>query len=92
MLTQKIELANHESRLEGNKMAQKKLVKSTKNVWVSGVFAGIGEYFGWGPTAITAMRIVFIILTVASYGILMFVYIFVSMRMKKPDSMRKDEK
>ena len=70
-------------------MAQKKLVKSTKNVWVSGVFAGIGEYFGWGPAAITTLRVIFIILTIASYGLLMFVYIFLSLRLKKPDDSKK---
>lgn len=64
-------------------MTSKKLTKSSTNIWVTGVIAGIGEYFGWGRGRIKAMRIGFLILTFASYGGLMFVYIIASLLLSK---------
>lgn len=60
-------------------MFQGKFKKSQTNVWVSGLIAGIGEYFGWGKGAIKAMRIIFLILVIGSYGGLMFAYIIASL-------------
>ncbi len=64
-------------------MASRKLTKSSTNIWVTGVIAGIGEYFGWGRKRITALRVIFLLLLVGSYGGLMFAYIIASLLIPK---------
>ncbi|PCS00491.1 PspC domain-containing protein [Lactococcus fujiensis] len=64
-------------------MTSRKLTKSNQNVWVTGVIAGLGEYFGWGAGRITAMRIAFIIALIVGYGTPVFVYIVASLLIPK---------
>lgn len=64
-------------------MTSRKLTKSNNNVWVTGVIAGLGEYFGWGAGRITAMRVVFIILLIVGYGTPLFAYIIASLLIPK---------
>lgn len=69
-------------------MSSRKLTKSNTNVWVTGVIAGLGEYFGWGPGRILAMRIAFIVLLIAGYGTPVFLYLLGSFLMPKGASKR----
>jgi phage shock protein C len=51
---------------------QKRLYRSTKNVMVSGVCGGIAEFFGIDPSII---RILWVLLTLASVGMGIIAYI-----------------
>ena len=66
-----------------DKMTSRKLTKSNQNIWVTGVIAGLGEYFGWGTGRITALRIIFILAILAGYGLPVFAYIIASLWIPK---------
>jgi phage shock protein C len=51
---------------------QKRLFRSTKNVMISGVCGGIAEYAGIDPSII---RILWVVLTLASVGVGLIAYI-----------------
>ena len=53
-------------------LMQKRLYRSTKNVMVSGVCGGIAEFFGIDPSII---RILWVLLTLASVGMGIIAYI-----------------
>lgn len=59
-------------------MKSRQLTKSTDNKMVSGVIAGICEYFGWGADVVTILRILFLIMAFSSMGGLIFLYIVAS--------------
>jgi phage shock protein PspC (stress-responsive transcriptional regulator) len=64
-------------------MTSRKLTKSSTNIWVTGVIAGVGEYFGWGRGTIMVLRLVFILLILGSYGGLVLAYIIASLLIPK---------
>lgn len=59
-------------------MNSRQLTKSSKNRMVSGVIAGICEYFGWSSDVVTILRILFIILAFSSMGGLIPLYFVAS--------------
>ncbi|QDK69868.1 PspC domain-containing protein [Lactococcus protaetiae] len=59
-------------------MSQRQLTKSTNNRMISGVIAGICEYFGWGRDVVTILRILFVVLAFGSWGGLIFLYFVAS--------------
>ncbi|WP_252899565.1 PspC domain-containing protein [Lactococcus fujiensis] len=59
-------------------MNSRQLTKSTNNRMVSGVIAGICEYFGWGRDVVTILRILFIVLAFSSMGGLIPLYFVAS--------------
>ena len=59
-------------------MSQRQLTKSSDNRMVSGVIAGIAEYFGWGRDVVTILRILFVLLAFGSWGGLIPLYFVAS--------------
>lgn len=59
-------------------MSQRQLTKSTTNRRVSGVIAGICEYFGLGRDVVTILRILFVVLAFGSWGGLIPLYFVAS--------------
>ncbi len=59
-------------------MSSRQLTKSANNRWISGVIAGICEYFGWGPDVVTILRILYVVLAFSSMGGLIFLYFIAS--------------
>ena len=49
-------------------MNARTLTKSRDNRRISGVVAGICEYFGWSRDVVTIMRILLVVLTFGSWG------------------------
>ncbi len=52
---------------------QKRLYKSTKNVMISGVCAGIADYFGIDPTIIRLLWVVLSVFTVGLGGLIAYI-------------------
>ncbi|MFC4651295.1 PspC domain-containing protein [Lactococcus nasutitermitis] len=59
-------------------MNSRQLTKSSDNRMVSGVIAGICEYFGWGSDVVTILRILYVILAFSSMGSLILIYFVAS--------------
>ncbi len=59
-------------------MSQRQLTKSVTNRRVSGVIAGIAEYFGLGRDVVTILRILFVVLAFGSWGGLIPLYFVAS--------------
>lgn len=59
-------------------MNTRQLTKSANNRMVSGVIAGICEYFGWGPDVVTILRILYVVLAFSSMGGLILLYFVAS--------------
>lgn len=59
-------------------MSKRQLTKSRTNRRVSGVIAGICEYFGWGRDIVTLLRILFVVLAFGSWGGLIPLYFVAS--------------
>ncbi len=55
-----------------------KLRKSRKDKMIAGVCSGLAEYLGWDPTIV---RILFVILSFASYGAAIFGYFILAVVM-----------
>ena len=65
-------------------MSQRQLTKSVTNRRVSGVIAGICEYFGLGRDVVTILRILFVVLAFGSWGGLIPLYFVASWIIPNP--------
>lgn len=72
-------------------MATRQLVKSRNNRLVSGVIAGIGEYFGLSRDIITFLRILVVVLFFGSWGTLVVVYFIALIIIPSSETARRQD-